>query len=154
MLCAHVNGVMRGTFDEIGYYETSGANSPGDWAEEICRPRWSHKHAAFLAGLGDFGAAGALYTSAGFAGCFGSVITAYRLEPSREWTEDELSGKEALCGAIEKAILSAPDYKIPLCPVGAITAKGVNRAVCAEFCKKQDQPAPLPEVCGKCFFEE
>ena len=152
MLCAHINGAMREVMNELGYYETSGTNLPGDWDDKICGPVWSHKHAAFLAGLGDFGVAGAFYTAEGFAGCFGSVITTLRIEQSKEWTEDELKDSDRICQDIETAILYAGVGKESLCPAGAIKSERVNRPACAEFCKKQGQPAPLPDVCGKCFF--
>lgn len=152
MLVAHINGAIREALQELGYYETSGTNLPGDWDEELCRPEWSHKHAAFLAGLGSFGTAGAFYTEKGFAGCFGSVITTLKLDPSKEWTTEELYDGDRICQNIDAAIYSSGSEKAPLCPAGAISKDGVDRFVCMEFCKKQGHPAPLPDVCGKCFF--
>ena len=152
MLAAHINGTMREVLQDLGYYETSGTNLPSDWNEELCRPEWSHKHAAFLAGLGRFGAAGAFHTEKGFAGCFGSVITTLQIDPSREWTEEELRERDRISDDIEAVSLSVCPGMIALCPAGAVTGNGVDRVVCKEFCKNQGQPAPLTDVCGKCFF--
>ena len=152
MLTAHINGAIREALEGLGYYETSGTNLPGDWNEEACGPEWSHKHAAFLAGLGNFGAAGAFYTEKGFAGCFGSVITPLYIEPSKNWTAEELRNACKICDNIETAVASPECGKAALCPAGAITYNGVNKFACAEHCKQQEQPAPLPDVCAKCFF--
>lgn len=151
MLTAHINGTLREAIDELGH-DTSGTNLPKDWIEEICGPAWSHKHAAFAAGLGNFGTAGSFHTREGFAGCFGSVITTLTVDDTKEWSQEELFEKSKTCDAIEKAVLFASPEKIPLCPAGAITENGVDRFACREFCKKQDQPAPIADVCGKCFF--
>ena len=151
MLCAHINGTLRETIDELGH-DTSGTNLPGDWSAKIFGPLWSHKYAALIAGIGNFGTAGSFHTAEGFAGCFGSVITTLTVQESKEWTEAELKNAGKILDDAVCAICSAPPWKSALCPVGAITVNGIDRFVCQEFCKKQDQPAPLPDVCGKCFF--
>ena len=84
---------------------------------------WSERHAAYAAGLGQFGLHGCLITPAGANVRLGSVVTNMPLDVTPRGFEDHrapcLALKGAGCGrCIEK------------CPVGAISASGLDKSKC------------------------
>jgi epoxyqueuosine reductase len=90
--------------------ESGPTHRPGvGWAA-----RWSHRHAAFVAGLGTFGISGGLITARGIAHRLGSVVTAAELTPTpRPYGDDPfawcLKTARGTCGAC-----------IGRCPAGSI----------------------------------
>ncbi|MGQ9627887.1 MAG: epoxyqueuosine reductase [Anaerolineae bacterium] len=105
--------------------------------------RWSHKSVAYLAGLGRFGLHHMLITEAGCAGRFGSLVMDVEIEPTprpeREFCLYYLDGSCLYC--------------VENCPVGALTEKGLNRALCYERCLEVDRfysDLGLTDCCGKC----
>ena len=104
---------------------------------------WSHKHAAYIAGLGRFGTHHLLITSKGCCGRFGSLVTDTPISPTprpeTEFCLDKAGGDCGIC--IEK------------CVTGALTEDGLDRHRCyglllenAEIFKEEG----LADVCGKC----
>lgn len=157
MLSAHINGCIKQTLEDLGRL-ASLTNLPNDWNEERDGPDWSHKLAAYVAGMGDFGIAGSFNTSAGSAGRFGSLITDCVIEPSKHWTEAEMASPEIIADSIEKSCLFAgsggadiSENVILRCPAGAINIDGVDRMSCRKYCAEQQQIVPASDVCGKCF---
>ncbi|MDO4546362.1 MAG: hypothetical protein Q4C25_09410, partial [Bacillota bacterium] len=73
-LSMRLNGVIRETLDTVGRL-SSCTNTPTDWNESVFHEEWSHKMAAYAAGMGQFGPAGSFHTSNGFAGRLSSIIT-------------------------------------------------------------------------------
>lgn len=150
-----MNGVIRDALDTVGRL-SSCTNTPVDWNEERCREEWSHKLAAYAAGMGTFGPTGCLVTEHGYAGRFGSVITDGKYaEPFEIPDNDQLEVlyqelKRQYC---EKGAenLNISEAMIASCPAGAITAEGIDRKVCQAHCKTIRERIPSPEVCGKCF---
>ena len=110
--------------------------------------RWSHKHLAYISGLGRFGVNAQLITPSGCAGRLGSLVTDADLGDSSLVESRELclhkAGEECLkC--------------LKQCPVGALNQKGIDRQRCYTRLKlnlKQTKAlAGLKEtthVCGKC----
>jgi epoxyqueuosine reductase QueG len=84
---------------------------------------WSERHAAWAAGLGLFGLSGALITPLGTAVRIGSVVTTAPLEP----TPRESNGHRAPCLADGGAQCG---QCIERCPVGAISASGLDKERC------------------------
>ncbi len=84
---------------------------------------WSERHAAWAAGLGLFGLSGALITPLGTAVRVGSVVTTAPLEPtpraSNEHRAPCLADGGAQCGQC-----------MARCPVGAISASGLDKEKC------------------------
>jgi len=110
--------------------------------------RWSHKHLAYLAGLGRFGVHHMLITPAGCAGRFGSLVTEADLgnHPIIETEEACLVKAGHECGKCIEA-----------CPVGALSETGFDRRRCwdrlLENQKTLNDFSDLPastHVCGKC----
>ncbi len=111
--------------------------------------RWSHKHLAFISGLGRFGVNAQFITPSGCTGRLGSLIT------EAEFDNTPLVGETELC-------LSKNGNKclicVKRCPVGAISKKkGIDRKKCwARLQKNLHESKELAglnnntHVCGKC----
>lgn len=155
-LSMRLNGVIREALDTVGRL-SSCTNTPTDWDEELCRESWSHKLAAYAAGMGEFGPAGCLKTKNGFAGRFSSIITdgqyAEAFEPLTSDQLEEVYQKIQKQYAYQEAEgVTCSKEMIQACPAGAISEKGIDRKLCQAYCKTIDGYIPSPEVCGKCFF--
>lgn len=107
---------------------------------------WSHKHAAFIAGLGTFGYHHQIITEAGSCGRLGSVLTSMEIpptpRPAREWCVEKAGGSCLAC--------------VSKCRYGALTGAGFDRHVCYRQCLANDAhytDLPLVDVCGKCSCE-
>lgn len=117
---------------------------------ETLMSRWSHRHYAYLAGLGAFGINNMLITSKGCCGRFGSFVTdaecnifgvPYDSGPLSEKCLNKIDGSCALCQKRCKA--SAYD-----------TNGKFNRFKCYEACLKNAdiyRRIGLADVCGKCL---
>jgi epoxyqueuosine reductase QueG len=105
---------------------------------------WSHKHVAYIAGLGQFGLHQMLITAAGSCGRLGSLVTSARLEPTPRHTQPAcLYTHDRSCTACVK-----------LCPSGALTEHGFDRHACYGLCLEnadKNRQHSLADVCGKCL---
>lgn len=112
--------------------------------------KWSHKHLGFLAGLGSFGHNCQLITPSGCMGRLGSLVTEAPLgnAPLRATHEACLHKAGTECLLCSQR-----------CPVGALTADGLDKRSCWErlkYNRSQEAFLGLPEtthVCGKCVVE-
>lgn len=104
---------------------------------------WSHRHLAYIAGLGTFGLNNMLITEKGTAGRFGSCVTNLKLEPGkRPETEHCLYKAKGICGACVKN-----------CVNGALSFEGYDRFKCYEICLENNEHHKMDsatDVCGKC----
>lgn len=116
--------------------------------------RWSHRHIAYLAGLGTFGVNNMLITEKGCCGRYSTIVTNLDVMADAPM-EKELCGyrRDGSCGACMRK-----------CPSGALTADGFDRHKCYEICKqnaavytsfgssyvKDGKKSAGSEVCGKC----
>ncbi len=86
---------------------------------------WSHRHAAYAAGLGTFSLNDGFITPKGIAARFGSIVTDLKLEPSERPYSGHLANcrfyAEGKCGAC-----------IRRCPGGALSEKGHDKQKCRE----------------------
>ncbi|MGI6721632.1 MAG: hypothetical protein ACOX4I_03585 [Anaerovoracaceae bacterium] len=170
----YLNRVIRDTLDEVGRIH-SGTNSPTDWNEETHRPGWSHKLAAYAAGMGRFGIGGSFHTENGFCGRVTSILVDEHYAPFKEedleWQDNDHALQFAWLDSkydrrppntIENEYGEKLDEisetfnvsreAIASCPGKAISSAGVNMEKCQAFCKTVNEYTPSPEVCGKCFF--
>jgi len=90
---------------------------------------WSHRHAAFAAGLGSFGMNDAFITEKGQAHRCGSIVVALKLKPNREqaphyrhFCKHHREGNCLVCAS--------------RCPVQAISEKGHDKDACSKFVMK------------------
>lgn len=104
---------------------------------------WSHKHIAFVAGLGKFGIHRMLITEKGCCGRLGSIVTDARIEPTKRNEEEFCLYKiDKSCGLCVKK-----------CVYGALRAESFDRNVCHRFCldnAKVYSELGEADVCGKC----
>ena len=104
---------------------------------------WSHKHVAYIAGLGQFGLHQMLITAAGSAGRLGSLVTTAPLAATPRSTQP------ACLHTLDRSCTACMDN----CPVGAITEGGYDRHACYALCLEnadRHQAHGLADVCGKC----
>jgi epoxyqueuosine reductase QueG len=105
---------------------------------------WSHKHVAFIAGLGRFGLHRMLITGEGCCGRLGSMITTLQITPSTR-PEDEfcLYYKDGSCREC-----------VGKCVFGALKTDSFDRFKCYEICRDNEKvhiDHGSADVCGKCI---
>jgi len=110
---------------------------------KILMSTWSHRHAAYAAGLGTFGLNNLFITDAGCAGRVGSFVVDAEMEPTPKPDQEKCLYKRGYqC-----------EECITLCPTGALTKEGFDRHRCYKWLLKWDKyfsDLPLTDVCGKC----
>lgn len=105
---------------------------------------WSHRHAAFIAGLGTFGLNNMLITERGCCGRVGSIVTTLKLQPSLRMQEENcLYRRQGLCKKC-----------IERCVNGALKETSFDRHLCYNRCLYNAEvynELGLADVCGKCL---
>lgn len=112
--------------------------------EKTLMSYWSHRHVAYIAGLGSFGINNMLITRKGCAGRYGSFVIDYKLTPTQSQNiEYCLYKSEGRCGAC-----------VHQCPTGALQFDGFDRHKCyaylLEVAEHYRDMNALCDVCGKC----
>ena len=105
---------------------------------------WSHKHVAFIAGLGKFGLHHMLITEKGCCGRLGSLVTSAEIKPTKR-LEGEfcLYKKDKTCRRC-----------VENCIFGALKTNFFDRKKCYEIClsnAKLYSKIGFADVCGKCI---
>lgn len=102
---------------------------------------WSHRHAAYRAGIGTFGINNMLITAEGCVGrCF-SLVTTLNITPDSPLQEERcLYKRNGSCGLC-----------VSRCPVGALTPSGFDRYACMERLAANKANNAAASVCGKCI---
>ena len=174
LYAAILNDNVKGSLEKLGRLVSLTA-LPGDWDKDKDDHYWSHKLAAFVAGLGEFGLASSFNTVKGNLGRFDSVLTEMVLEPSKQWPDlkedaiadilqdiidaqrfgSEAVGAEPLSAARLEALsadLAPIDTAIiDRCPAKAINTNFIDKQKCRNYCRSLDQVVPVPDGCGRCF---
>ncbi|MEC9490043.1 MAG: epoxyqueuosine reductase, partial [Halanaerobiales bacterium] len=107
---------------------------------------WSHRHAAYIAGLGTFGTNNLLITEMGCAGRVGTLITDLKIEAS-ERTEKER--------CLNKAGFKCRKC-VGRCVNGALQIDSFDRHQCYDLLLENDElhlESELTDVCGKCSVD-
>ena len=113
-----------------------------DYAKSDFDVAWSHKSAAYAAGLGTFGVHHMLITKAGCAGRFGTLLISAEVPPTPRPTEEFCRYKKG-----ERCLVC-----VDRCPAGALTIAGLDKEKCLRYLQKNARAFPeLQEMaCGKC----
>lgn len=106
---------------------------------------WSHRHVAWIAGLGSFGLNNMLITDRGTCGRLGSLVTDYPFgdsaaRPVAERCLYKIDGSCGLCRA--------------RCPAGAYADDSFDRRACYRVClgnARHHRGIGYADVCGKCL---
>ncbi len=104
---------------------------------------WSHKHVAYICGLGTFGLHHMLITDAGCAGRIGSIVLDRALDPA-----PRPQGHNCLFYSTGKCLACVRN-----CPVGALTRDGLDKRKCYERLLAVDAyygDLGVCDACGKC----
>lgn len=111
--------------------------------EKTLLSNWSHRHVAYVAGVGRFGHHNLLITEKGCTGRLGSFVTDAELTPSP-------SGQGEFC-------LHRAGFKclkcVERCQYDALFPENFDRFACHRQCRVNDRhykDLGLVEVCGKC----
>ena len=96
-----INGINNGLeelFSNSGWKLAVTADHRS-WDPETMKCDWSHRHAAYIAGLGTFGINRALITEKGVCGRIGTIITDAKIEPTMRPQEEYcLYKRNGSCG--------------------------------------------------------
>jgi len=109
---------------------------------------WSHRHIAYIVGIGAFGINNMLITKNGCCGRLGSIITNYDFDEYNqiyEKNEKCLKKINGSCGICQKK-----------CIVNAYENGGYNRHKCYEQCLKNveyHKRIGYADICGKCLVD-
>lgn len=104
---------------------------------------WSHRHVAYIAGLGKFGRHNLLITEKGCCGRVGSIITGAEIDPTKRAENENCIYKNG--GECSKCIDN--------CIFGALTEESFDRHKCYEICLENARAYKglgFADVCGKC----
>ena len=111
--------------------------------EEQLMSDWSHKHVAYIAGIGSFGHHHMLITEKGCCGRLGSVVTDAAIEPTLRTERERCLFKfDGSCRKCEKR-----------CPAKALEADPFHRHACYDRLLENarlHERHGLADVCGKC----
>ncbi len=149
-LYVQTNDLIRGLGEHLKSqfgaqgYKTASPPATHNFDPERLVSDWSHRHVAFIAGLGTFGLNNMLITRSGCCGRLGSLVTSLAL-PADERPESEhclfrYNSSCALC--------------ISRCVGDALFAGGFDRHRCYELCRENEAlftELGKADVCGKCL---
>lgn len=158
IVSAHINTFILDFLDGMGR-EASLSTIHTDWNRDTHRPEWSHKIAAHIAGMGEFGPNGCIRTEYGPWGRFSSILTEVQLEPTGKDLKNEEQREERneivedyMAFSLFRNPAMVPQRVINACPCGAISKDGINQERCQEYCDERNDIIPEPDSCGKCYL--
>jgi epoxyqueuosine reductase len=144
-LIGEVNHHLRKHLEEAGY-RAAVTPATHNFDEQKLLSRWSHKHLAYIAGLGKFGRHYQLITASGCCGRLGSIATSMPISPTSrpagEWCLEKAGHECSAC--------------VSKCAYDALLETRYDRHRCYEQCLINDRffdDLPLVDVCGKCGCE-
>ncbi len=140
-LIARVNLRLKQELEKLGG-RADFAAATHNFSREKLISYWSHKHAAYIAGLGKFGEHQMLITVKGSAGRIGSLITDLEIvrdtRPEQEYCLKRAGEECNRC--------------LERCVFGALTISGLDKEKCYQICLKNVDffKSANADVCGKC----
>jgi len=141
-LISSINERLSIILDGCGYRSATVAPTHTFDATTLLSP-WSHRHAAYIAGLGTFGLNRMLITQTGCCGRLGSLVTDAVVpagtRPSLEFCSFRRDGSCGVC--------------IQRCPSNALSAEGFDRHACYQTLLANERHRAYlgrADACGKC----
>lgn len=140
-----INDTVAAVMEQHGY-TTGKIPATHNFDAEKLISNWSHRHIAYIAGMGTFGMHNMLITASGCCGRFGSIITDYEFKGQNEINKinekclHKINGSCGLCR--KKCVASAYDNGI------------FDRQKCYQQCLKNAEyhkKSGYADVCGKCL---
>jgi epoxyqueuosine reductase QueG len=133
-------------FDKLAEanYDSTKLPPTHNFDKEKLISNWSHKHIAYIAGLGKFGLHQMLITEKGCSGRIGSIVINLEIEPTRR------QEKEYCLFRYNKTCKKC----IEKCVDGALKVDSFDRHKCYERClinAKKHSELGLADICGKCI---
>jgi epoxyqueuosine reductase QueG len=142
-LIADLNGYLHDELARLGY-QSAVTPATHNFDPQKLISDWSHRHLAYIAGLGSFGLNNMLITAKGCCGRLGSLVTNLEIEPTaRAEGENCLFRQRGLCGKC-----------VDRCVKDALTVDGFDRHRCYAMCLENAErftAIGLADVCGKCL---
>ena len=142
-LILDLNTFIKSELHKSGY-ESNIIPATHNFNEKKLISDWSHRHVAFIAGLGKFGLNNMLITDSGCCGRIGSFITDLKIEPTkRENGENCLYKHMNVCKKC-----------VDRCVNNALDVDYFDRNKCYDMClynAELHSDVGLADVCGKCL---
>ncbi|MGG7177132.1 epoxyqueuosine reductase [Clostridium paraputrificum] len=142
-LILDLNTFIKEELEKLGY-KSNIIPATHNFDEEKLISHWSHRHVAYIAGLGKFGLNNMLITEKGCCGRVGTFVTNLEIEPTkRKDSENCLYKKSNICKRC-----------VDRCVNDALKVDSFNRYKCYEMCLHNAEVHSdiyLSDVCGKCL---
>ncbi|MBT3233977.1 MAG: epoxyqueuosine reductase [Calditrichaeota bacterium] len=143
-LSSKIKPEMKALFEGKGF-KCEFTPATHNFTPEKLISNWSHRHLAYIAGIGTLGKNNMLITQKGCSGRLESFITDCRLEPTKRPEQDFcLSKLNYTC-----------DKCLKRCVNDSLSKSGFDRFRCYEMCLENDAHLSnigLSDVCGKCLI--
>ncbi len=141
-LISNLNKYINGQLETMNY-KSSIIPATHNFDENTLLSDWSHRHVAYIAGLGKFGLNNMLITDKGCSGRVGSIVTNLKLESTkRNDKENCLYKSEGICKKCVKR-----------CVIDALKIDSFDRHKCYEVLLDNDKlhsDLDFTDACGKC----
>ncbi|MGL4772527.1 MAG: epoxyqueuosine reductase [Clostridium sp.] len=142
-LIEDLNSHLKASLEKHGHTATTTPATHNFDSEKLISD-WSHRHVAYIGGLGKFGLNNMLITSKGCCGRVGSIITDLKIsKTTRTDGENCLYYSKGICKKC-----------VDRCVNKALKEDGFDRHKCYEMClfnAKLHSDIELSDVCGKCL---
>ncbi|MBZ9686864.1 epoxyqueuosine reductase [Clostridium estertheticum] len=142
-LILDLNTFIKNELQKSGY-ESTIIPATHNFDEKKLISDWSHRHVAFIAGLGKFGLNNMLITEKGCCGRVGSFITNLKIEPTKRKNGENCLYKH----------MSICKKCVDRCVNNALKVDCFDRHKCYEMCLYNAEfhsDIGLADVCGKCL---
>ena len=144
---AKINDALSAFLHESGY-SSSSIPATHNFDPAVIQCNWSHRSAAAISEIGNFGINRMLITEKGSAGRFCTLITSAKLVPSqpKKLSKGCLYREKGSCGKC-----------LEVCPVNALSDNGFDKFTCqaeTQRNKKLNKGIDIlgeADVCGKCI---
>ncbi len=141
-LISNLNIHINNQLEKLGFKSTI-IPATHNFDEEVLISDWSHRHVAYISGLGKFGLNNMLITDKGCCGRIGSIITNLEIEPSKRGEGEHCLYKtKGICKVCVKS-----------CVNSALKTNSFDRHKCYEMLLENDSiysDLSLVDACGKC----